>query len=137
MVQRSVKSVLLRHSKSRTLVSVSTSPLRTPVTCRATSGTQSPWSGGRDRAPPDQNRAERHGEDEEHPKGPATEKRNDRDKTKQHEQAGCNGSPQTLASTSDTTTRVWLQAVAAAMASTKNLWRRKSAAMRRNTTSLV
>ena len=46
VVQRSVKSVSLRHSKSRTLVSVSTSPSRVPVTCRATSGAQSAWSSG-------------------------------------------------------------------------------------------
>ena len=46
VVQRSVKSVLLRHSKSRTLVSVSKSPLSVPVTCRATSGAQSAWSEG-------------------------------------------------------------------------------------------
>ena len=69
LLHRSVKSLSLRHSNSRTSESVRMSPLMAPVVCRATSGAQSPSVGRLDRAPPDDERAE--GKREHGKRGPA------------------------------------------------------------------
>ena len=87
VVQRSVKSVLLRHSKSRTLVSVSKSPLRVPVTCRATSGAQSAWPGGPIVLHQTRTAPNAAAKTTSAAQAQAAEKRDDCGETEQHEQA--------------------------------------------------